>query len=217
MTLGIFSWLTNEKALMALLAAHEVEGLLLVALVIFCETGLVVLPFLPGDSILFALGAFAALNERSPVLAIVAVVVAAIAGDGVNFLVGRSRIGRWLVNRKWISDANMKRTKDYFDRYGASTVTIGRFVPIVRTIAPFVAGLTGMDLRRFLVYNIAGGVAWASGMVLAGYWLGRIEWVGQHMTLLSLAIVAVSVVPVGVQWLRARRNSPARPAAPQNL
>ena len=217
MTWGILSWLTNQKALMALLAAHDVEGLLLVALVIFCETGLVVLPFLPGDSILFALGAFAALNERSPVLAIVAVVVAAIAGDGVNFLVGRSRIGRWLVNRKWISDANMQRTKDYFDRYGASTVTIGRFVPIVRTIAPFVAGLTGMDLRRFLVFNIAGGVAWASGMVLAGYWLGRIEWVGQHMTLLSLAIVAVSVVPVGIQWLRARRNSPARPAAHQNL
>ena len=217
MTLGIFSWLTNEKALMALLAAHEVEGLLLVALVIFCETGLVVLPFLPGDSILFALGAFAALNDRSPVLAIVAVVVAAIAGDGVNFLVGRSRIGQWLVRRKWISDANMKRTKDYFDRYGASTVTIGRFVPIVRTIAPFVAGLTGMDLRRFLVFNIAGGVAWASGMVLAGYWLGRIEWVGQHMTLLSLAIVAVSVVPVGIQWLRARGSSPARPAAHQNL
>jgi membrane-associated protein len=217
MTLGIFSWLTNEKALMALLAAHEVEGLLLVALVIFCETGLVVLPFLPGDSILFALGAFAALNDRSPVLAIVAVVVAAIAGDGVNFLVGRSRIGQWLVHRKWISDANMQRTRDYFDRYGASTVTIGRFVPIVRTIAPFVAGLTGMDLRRFLVFNIAGGVAWASGMVLAGYWLGRIDWVGEHMTLLSLAIVAVSVVPVGIQWLRARRSSPARPAAHQNL
>ncbi len=217
MTSGIFSWLTNEKALMALLAAHEVRGLLLVAAVIFCETGLVLLPFLPGDSILFALGAFAALNDRSPVAAIAAVVVAAIAGDAVNFLIGRSRVGQWIVRKGWVSDAGMTRTKAYFDRYGASTVTIGRFVPVVRTIAPFVAGLTGMDLRRFLVFNVAGGVAWASTMVLAGYWLGRIEWVSQHMAMLSLAIVAVSVVPVVIQWLRARGTSPARPAAHQNL
>ena len=144
-------------------------------------------------------------------------VAAAIAGDGVNFLIGRSRVGQWLVHKRWISDANMKRTKAYFDRYGASTVTIGRFVPVVRTIAPFVAGLTGMALRRFLVFNIAGGVAWACGMVLAGYRLGRIDWVRQHMGMLSLAIIAVSVVPVGIQWLRARRKSPARPAAHQNL
>ena len=211
MTLGIFSWLTNEKALMDLLAAHELQGLLLVCAVIFCETGLVLLPFLPGDSILFALGAFAASNARSPVLAIVAVVIAAIAGDGVNFLVGRSRVGRWLVRRRWISEANMKRTKDYFDRYGASTVTIGRFVPVVRTIAPFVAGLTGMDPRRFLLYNVAGAVAWGGAMVLAGYWLGRIEWVSQHLPLLSVAIIGVSVVPVALQWLRARRNAPASP------
>jgi membrane-associated protein len=210
MTPGIFSWLTNEKALMDLLAAHELPGLLLVCAVIFCETGLVLLPFLPGDSILFALGAFAALNDRSPVLAIVAVVIAAIAGDGVNFLVGRSRVGQWLVRKRWISDANMQRTKDYFDRYGASTVTIGRFVPIVRTIAPFVAGLTGMPPRRFLVFNVAGGVAWGGAMVLAGYWLGRIDWVSQHLSLLSVAIVAISVVPVALQWLRARKNAPAR-------
>jgi membrane-associated protein len=217
MTWGVLNWLTNEKALMALLAAHEAQGLLLVALVIFCETGLVLLPFLPGDSILFALGTFAALDQRSPLPAIGAVVFAAIAGDGVNFLVGRSRVGRWIVRKGWISDANMKRTKDWFDRYGASTVTIGRFVPIVRTIAPFVAGLTGMDGRRFFLFNVAGGVAWASGMVLAGYRLGRIDWVRQHMTLLSLAIIAVSVVPVGIQWLRARGKPPARPAAGQNL
>lgn len=211
MTLALFSWLTDEKALMALLAAHEIQGLLLVATVIFCETGLVLLPFLPGDSILFALGAFAALDGRSPVLPIVAVVLAAIAGDGVNFLIGRSRVGQQIVHKGWISDANMKRTKKYFDRYGASTITIGRFVPVVRTIAPFVAGLTGMDVRRFLLFNVAGGVAWGSATVLAGYWLGRVDWVEHHLSLLSIAIVAVSVVPIGVQWLRARRNAPAHP------
>ena len=204
MTLGLFTWLTDEKALMALLTAHEVQGLLLVCAVIFCETGLVLLPFLPGDSILFALGAFAALNGRSPLLPLAAIVAAAIAGDGVNFLVGRSRVGQWIVRKGWISDANMKRTKDYFAQFGASTVTIGRFVPLVRTIAPFVAGLTGMPVRRFLVFNVAGGLAWAAAMILGGYWLGRIAWVRDHLSMLSLAIVAVSVVPVGVQWLRMR-------------
>lgn len=217
MTLGIFSWLTDDKALTALLAAHEVQGLLLVAAVIFCETGLVLLPFLPGDSILFALGAFAALDDRSPLLPIAAVVAAAIAGDGVNFMVGRSRLGRWIVRKGWISDANMKRTKDWFDRRGASTVTIGRFVPIVRTVAPFVAGLIGMDVRRFFLFNIAGGVAWAGAMVLAGYWLGRIDWVARHMGLLSIAIVAISVVPAGIEWLRARGKAAARPGTHQNL
>lgn len=212
MTLGIFSWLTNEKALMAMLAAHEVQGLLLVAAVIFCETGLVLLPFLPGDSILFALGAFAALNGRSPLVPLAAIALAAIAGDGVNFLVGRSRVGRWIVRKGWISDANMKRTKDYFAQFGASTVTIGRFIPVVRTIAPFVAGLTGMDVRRFLVFNVAGGVAWTAAMILGGFWLGRIAWVRDHLTMLSIAIVAVSVVPVGVQWLRVRRSAPSKSA-----
>lgn len=209
MTLGIFSWLTNEQDLMALLAAHELQGLLLVAAVIFCETGLVLLPFLPGDSILFALGAFAAVDDHSPLLPVVVTVAAAIAGDGVNFFIGRSRIGRWIVDKGWISDANMRRTKDWFDRYGASTVTLGRFVPVVRTVAPFVAGLTGMDVRRFFLFNAAGGLAWASAMVLAGYWLGRIEWVRGHMAMLSLAIIAVSVVPVGIQWLRSRGKPPA--------
>ena len=209
MTWGIFGWLTNEKDLMALLAAHELQGLLLVAAVIFCETGLVLLPFLPGDSILFALGAFAALNGHSPLLPIALMVGAAIAGDGVNFLIGRSRVGRWIERKGWISDANLQRTRDWFDRYGASTVTLGRFVPVVRTIAPFVAGLSGMDVRRFFLFNIAGGAAWAGAMVLAGYWLGRIAWVRDHMAILSLAIIAVSVVPVGIQWLRARGKPPA--------
>ena len=210
MTLESLRWLVDEKAFMALLAAHELQGLALVAAVIFCETGLVLLHFLPGDSILFALGAFAALNDRSPVLPIAAVVVAAIAGDGVNFMVGRSSLGRWIVRKGWISDAHMKRTQDWFDRRGASTVTIGRFVPIVRTIAPFAAGLIGMDARRFFLFNIAGGIAWAGAMVLGGYWLGRVDWIAQHLWLLSIAIVAISIVPVAIEWLRARGKEGVR-------
>ncbi len=205
MTLGLLSWLTDEKALMALLAAHETEGLLLVALVIFCETGLVLLPFLPGDSILFALGAFAGLNHKSPLLPIAVLGAAAIAGDGVNYFLGRSRVGHWIERRGWISAAHLQQTKDYFARFGPSTVTIGRFVPVVRTIAPFVAGLAGMAPGRFFLFNIAGGAAWTCAMILGGFWLGRVPWVSQHLSLLSLAIVAVSVVPVGIQWWRARQ------------
>lgn len=132
-------------------------------------------------------------------------------------MVGRSRLGRWIVRKRWIGDANMKRTTDWFDRRGASTVTIGRFVPIVRTIAPFVAGLIGMDVRRFFLFNIAGGVAWACAMVLGGYWLGRIDWIAQHLWLLSIAIVAISILPVGIEWLRARGKAAARPGTHQNL
>ncbi|MEP6502636.1 MAG: VTT domain-containing protein [Betaproteobacteria bacterium] len=206
MTLEDFRWITDEKALMALLAAHETQGLLLVAAVIFCETGLVILPFLPGDSILFALGAFAGLNGRSPLLPIAALATAAIVGDGVNYLLGRSRVGQWIVHKGWVGEARMRQTRDYFDRFGPSTVTIGRFVPIVRTIAPFVAGLTQMPAPRFFLFNIVGGLAWTGAMILGGFWLGRIAWVGEHLSLLSVAIVAVSVIPVGVQWWRARRT-----------
>ena len=210
MTLGLFSWLTDEKALMALLAAHETEGLLLLAVVIFCETGLVLLPFLPGDSILFALGAFAGLNNRSPLLPIAVLGAAAIAGDAVNYLLGRSRIGRWIEHKRWISDAHLQQTRDYFDHFGPSTITIGRFVPVVRTIAPFVAGLAGMAPKRFFLFNVAGGLAWTCAMILGGFWLGRVPWISQHLSLLSLAIVAVSVVPVGIQWLRARKTDISR-------
>jgi membrane-associated protein len=203
MTLGPLSWLTDEKALTALLAAHETQGLLLVAALIFCETGLVVLPFLPGDSILFALGAFAGLHGRSPLLPIAVLCAAAIAGDAFNYLLGRSRVGHWIEHKGWISDARLQQTRDYFDRFGPSTVTIGRFVPVVRTIAPFMAGLAGMAPARFFLFNVAGGVAWTCVMILGGFWLGRVPWVSQHLWLLSLAIVAVSVVPVGIQWLRA--------------
>lgn len=224
MTPGIFGWLTDQKALMAMLQADEWQALLLVALVIFCETGLVLLPFLPGDSILFAVGAFIGLAGHSPWLPWGLIALAAIAGDGANFAIGRSAVGRWLLRRKWISDAHVAQTRDYFDRYGASTVTIGRFVPVVRTIAPFMAGLGGMAVGRFVVFNVAGGLLWSGLMVLGGYRLGRVEWVSQHLPLLSLVIVAISVVPVLVQWFRSRRAGPAKdspgprsPGADQNL
>ena len=209
MDLGPLDWLTDQDALKSLLSQHEVGGLALVGLVIFCETGLVVLPFLPGDSLLFALGALSALAQRSPMAPLAVVLLAAICGDVVNYLVGRSFVGRWLSRRKWISDERMARTRGYFDRYGAFTVTIGRFIPIVRTIAPFVAGLTRMPIGRFIAYNIAGAVAWCCLMVLGGYWLGRIDWISRHFQVASLLIIAISVVPLAWQWWRSGREEKA--------
>ncbi len=209
MDLGPLDWLTDQDALKSLLSQHEVGGLALVGLVIFCETGLVVLPFLPGDSLLFALGALSALAQRSPMAPLAVVLLAAICGDVVNYLVGRSFVGRWLSRRKWISDERMAKTRGYFDRYGAFTVTIGRFIPIVRTIAPFVAGLTRMPIGRFIAYNIAGAVAWCCLMVLGGYWLGRIDWISRHFQVASLLIIAISVVPLAWQWWRSGREEKA--------
>ena len=209
MDLGPLDWLTDQDALKSLLSQHEVGGLALVGLVIFCETGLVVLPFLPGDSLLFALGALSALAQRSPMAPLAVVLLAAICGDVVNYLVGRSFVGRWLSRRKWISDERMAKTRGYFDRYGAFTVTIGRFIPVVRTIAPFVAGLTRMPIGRFIAYNIAGAVAWCCLMVLGGYWLGRIDWISRHFQVASLLIIAISVVPLAWQWWRSGREEKA--------
>lgn len=206
MNLGPLNWLTDQEALKALLSQHEVSGLALVALVIFCETGLVVLPFLPGDSLLFAVGAIAALTGRSPVVPLLAVLAAAVCGDMLNYGVGRSFIGRWLLQRRWIGDAHMAKTRSYFDRYGAFTVTIGRFIPVVRTIAPFVAGLTEMPMPRFVLFNVAGAAAWCCLMLLGGYWLGRIDWIAHHVEIVSLAIVALSLLPLAFQWWRARRQ-----------
>lgn len=192
-------WLSNDQHLMDLMTRNIWLGLGLVALVVFCETGLVVLPFLPGDSLLFATGAFLGISGISPAGAIGLIGLAAVLGDSTNYAIGRSALGQQLVKRGWIKPQHMQRTRDYFDRYGPTTVTVGRFVPIVRTVAPFVAGLSGMRPRLFMFYNIVGGALWCAGLVLAGYWLGGVPWVRSHMSWVSVIIIAMSVLPVGWQ------------------
>ncbi|BDT74215.1 protein DedA (plasmid) [Comamonadaceae bacterium OS-4] len=195
-SVGMLTWLSSDQGLMLMLSNNWLLGVALVSAVIFCETGLVVLPFLPGDSLLFATGAFLGVSGISPASAIAMITIAAIAGDGLNFMIGRSRFGQILLTRGWIKPHHLAKTRDYFDRYGGPTVTVGRFVPIVRTVAPFMAGLSGMNARRFAIYNIMGAIVWCSVLILAGVWLGKVPWVKDHLSWVSIGIVLMSILPV---------------------
>jgi membrane-associated protein len=183
--------------------------------IIFVETGLVVMPFLPGDSLLFAAGALCASNEGLPGatltiwLLIPLLILAAVLGDNTNYAIGRFfgqratqlKIGK----RNLVKQAYIDRTSSFFDKYGTKAIIMARFVPIVRTFTPFVAGVGKMDYKRkFLPYDIAGGVLWISSMSLAGYALGTIPWVKEHFETVVIGIVLISVLPMVIGYLSSR-------------
>jgi membrane-associated protein len=183
--------------------------------VIFAETGLVVFPFLPGDSILFIAGTVVASAGLDVHLLVVLLIVAAIMGDSVNYAIGHY-IGPRVYDRqdsRWFKQEHLRRTQAFYDKYGAITIIIGRFVPIVRTFAPFLAGVAGMSYRRFLSYNVIGAVVWISSLVYAGYVFGNIPWVKQNLTFIVIGIVVVSLVPAVSTFLQERRAQRARQAA----
>jgi membrane-associated protein len=179
--------------------------------VVFCETGLVVTPLLPGDSLLFAFGAVAARDgsQLNVVFSIGLLIVAAIAGDAVNYLVG-SLLGpkvfhyenSWLLNKKYLA-----RTHEFYERHGGKTIVLARFIPIVRTFAPFVAGIARMGYARFWQFNCVGGAAWVSLFLLGGYYFGNFPLIKKNFHFVMVAIVLISVVPMGVEWILARRRT----------
>jgi len=177
--------------------------------IVFCETGLVVTPFLPGDSLLFAVGALAA-AEGSPIslgLAIGLLIVAAVLGDAVNYAAGK-RIGPAIFRRedsRWLNRKHLDEAQRFYEKYGAKTNVIARFVPIVRTFAPFVAGIGKMGYRRFAAYNVVGGVAWVLVFTLAGYFFGDLPWVKNNFHYVIVAILVLSIIPVIVEVVRNRR------------
>jgi membrane-associated protein len=176
-------------------------------LIVFCETGLVVTPLLPGDSLLFAAGSFAALGSFSLVPLMLLLMAAAILGDTVNYWIG-ARIGERAFSGKvrFLKQAHLVRTREFYERHGGKTIVLARFVPIVRTFAPFVAGVGRMNYPRFLAYNVGGAVAWVSLFTLAGYFFGNIPAVKSNFTLVILAIIALSVLPIIVEMIRGRRR-----------
>ena len=189
----------------------------LLFLILFCETGLVVLPFLPGDSLLFAVGALAAAKGSTLSLALVAVIlpIAAIAGDAVNYAVGL-RVGPKVFHRedsRWLNKQHLVRAQTFYERYGGKTIFLARFVPILRTFAPFVAGIGRMGYARFALWNVAGGLAWVLAFLFAGYFFGNIPTVKRNFHYVILAIVVISVIPVVVEAIRARRDARREAAA----
>lgn len=176
-------------------------------LIIFAETGLVVTPFLPGDSLLFAAGAIAALGGLDVRLLVVLLIVAAILGDTVNYWIG-ARIGRRAFSGdiRFIRQEYLHRTEHFYEKHGGKTIILARFVPIIRTFAPFVAGVGIMEYRRFLLFNVVGGVVWVTGFTLAGYYFGNLPVVKQNFSLVVLAIIVLSVLPIVIEVVKARRN-----------
>jgi membrane-associated protein len=182
---------------------------LILFLIVFAETGLVVTPFLPGDSLLFAAGTFAGMGALDPWLLFVLLAVAGIAGDTVNYWVGRWVGPRaFSGNVRWLRKDYLDRTEKFYEKHGGKTIVLARFIPIVRTFAPFVAGVGQMHYGRFLAYNVGGGVLWVGLFVLAGYLFGNIPIVRDNFTAVIMAIIFISVLPVLVEGFRARRQGP---------
>jgi len=180
-------------------------------LVIFCETGLVLTPFLPGDSLLFTAGAFAALGQLNIWLMFGILSVAAILGDTVNYWIGHylgPKVFKWEKSR-FFNPEHLKRTHEFYQKYGAKTIILARFVPIVRTFAPFVAGIGAMTYAKFFLFNVVGGVAWVAICLFAGYWFGNIPWVAKHFEAVIIGIILVSLLPLLYEVWKGRKSNSA--------
>jgi membrane-associated protein len=199
--------LALDKTLAAIAVAYGPWLYALLFAVIFAETGLVVFPFLPGDSLLFVAGTVVAMSGLNVHALVAALIVAAVTGDSVNHTVGRF-IGPKVFDKpdsRWFRQEHLRRTQAFYDKYGGVTIIIGRFVPIVRTFAPFLAGVAGMPYRKFVAFSLVGSTIWISSLVYAGYLFGNIPWVKSNLSLIVVGIVAVSLIPVASTWWRERR------------
>ncbi len=179
--------------------------------VIFVETGLVIMPFLPGDSLLFAAGTFAALGSLNIWALIGLLIAAAFLGDTVNYSIGHY-LGDRAYNIKWIKREYLDKTHAFFEKHGGKAIFLARFVPIVRTFAPFVAGIGKMSYGYFITYNIVGGVTWVLLFTLAGYLFGNIPFVKENFEYVIIVIILISVLPMVYEWLKAKRETQAEAA-----
>ena len=202
-----------DKYLNTVIQNYGTWTYLLLFMVIFCETGLVVTPLLPGDSLLFAAGTFAALGSLNVVWLYILISAAAIAGDTVNYWIGHY-VGPkvfYKENVPFLNKEYLDRTHQFYEKHGGKTIILARFIPIIRTFAPFVAGIGSMTYGRFISYNVFGGLAWVAIFVFGGYYFGNIPVVKNNFTLVILAIIFISVMPAVIEFLnqRYRAGSPA--------
>ncbi len=188
---------------------------LILFVIVFCETGLVITPFLPGDSLLFAAGALATLkpDKLSALWVCVLLSIAAILGDTVNYWIGHI-IGPKVFHKdtRWLNREHLNRAHAFYEKYGGKTIILARFMPIIRTFAPFVAGIGSMTYWKFLTYNVVGGLAWVVGLTMVGYYFGANPFIKKNFSLVIVVIVVLSILPAVIEYVRHRRRPEARKA-----
>ncbi|VVB78395.1 SNARE associated Golgi protein [uncultured archaeon] len=175
-------------------------------LVIFLETGLVITPFLPGDSLLFITGAFASSGYLNIFIVFFVFLFAAVLGDSVNYLIGSYFGEKLFSGNRFFKKEHLEKTKGFYKKHGGKTIILARFVPIVRTFAPFVAGIGKMEYKRFLSFNLLGGLLWVSLFTFAGYYFGKIPVVQENLTLVIMSIIVISLIPIFIEFLRNRKK-----------
>jgi membrane-associated protein len=212
---AINTFLHLDKELSTIIQQFGVGVYLLLFVIIFCETGLVVTPFLPGDSLLFAAGVFASKGDLNIASLVVMLCFAAVLGDTANYSIGRflgPKIFRG-ENVRFLNKKHLDRTHQFFEKYGPETIIIARFVPIVRTFAPFVAGVGSMGYPKFITYNVFGGVLWVNLLTFGGYFFANAPVVRDHFSFVVIAIIIISLMPGVYEFLRARKESKNAQAA----
>jgi membrane-associated protein len=198
-----------DQHLAWLVAKYGVWIYLILFAIVFSETGLVVTPFLPGDSLLFAAGTIAAAGGMDVHFLVMVLIAAAILGDTVNYSFGHY-LGPKVFHYKnsvWLNQEHLERAHAFYERHGGKTIVIARFVPIIRTYAPFVAGIGAMTYRRFIAYNVGGAVLWVVSLTYAGYFFGNLSVVKQNLTLVLIGIIILSIMPAVFEYVRHRRNA----------
>lgn len=201
-----------DKHLAEIIAAYGSLTYLIFFGIVFAETGLVIFPFLPGDSLLFAAGTFTALGSLHFLATFLILFAAAVLGDSVNYWIGNI-FGKKIVDNPKITFVNQEhidKTEAFYKKYGAKTIILARFVPIVRTFAPFVAGVGKMNYQHFFIYNIVGAFIWVGIFMTLGYFFGNVEIVKEHFSLAMLAIIGISVLPMAYEYIK-HKNSPSTP------
>lgn len=197
-----------DQHLIWLVQNYGIWVYLIVFLIIFCETGLVITPFLPGDSLLFALGALAAIDSLDVKLLFVILVIAAIAGDTVNYWIG-NWIGPTVIHKKkikFLKKEYLEKTQKFYEKYGAKTIILARFLPIIRTFAPFMAGVGSMKYSKFLLFNIVGGFVWITLFLLGGYFFGNIPFVKENFSIVVIVIIIISLTPIIIEYIKHKLN-----------
>ncbi len=206
----LLDWVLHlDEKLKALAAVYGTWTYAILFLVIFCETGLVVTPFLPGDSLLFAAGAFSADGSLNVWLLFILLTIAAIIGDTVNYWIGHYFGPKvfYRENVRFLNKKHLERTHEFYEKYGGKTIIIARFIPIIRTFAPFVAGVGSMTYWKFITYNVVGGIVWVAICLFAGYLFGNIPIVKENFSLVILAIIFISILPALIEIGRHRYKS----------